>query len=45
MRHPRGKGLLLGLILALAAAVPAGAYEMGEAGEACQVSAGLSHCA
>ena len=45
MRHPGWKGLLLGLVLALAAAVPAGAYEMGEAGEPCRLSAGLSHCA
>ncbi len=45
MRHPGWKALMLGLVLALAAAVPAGAYEMGAAGEPCRLSAGLSHCA
>ena len=45
MRHPGWKILVLGLVLALAAAVPAGAYEMGTAGEPCRLSAGLSHCA
>ena len=45
MRNPGWKTLALGLALALAAAVPAGAYEMGTAGEACRLSAGLSHCA
>lgn len=45
MRHPGWKALMLGLVLALVASVPVGAYEMGAAGQSCRLSAGLSHCA